>query len=173
MLVVGVYVLLVLVNTTGVVLVVMQLPGTWLILLATVLVAWWRSDDQVIGLLALIVLGILTLLGELFELLTGAWSAHRVGASKLAVMAATGMAVIGAIAGTYLLPMLPAISTLFGAVLGAGFGSILGDRWAGRCWSGSLHAGKGAAIGRLWGGIGKIVVAIAMWLITLGTIMWP
>lgn len=176
-LVVCVYVLLLLVNTVGIFLVALQLPGTWLILLATGLVAWWRWDAEAIGWWALGLLVLLAVTGEVLEFIAGAWGARRAGASKRAAVAATVCGVIGAILGATLLSVVPVIGTLFGALLGAatgaGIGSILGDLWAGREFKPALHAGKGAAIGRFMGALGKVVVAGIMWAVVLVALLWP
>lgn len=176
-LVICVYVLLLLVNAVGVLLVALQLPGTWLILLATVSVAWWRWDAGAIGWWALGALVLLAISGEVLEFIAGAWGARRAGASKRAAVTATICGVIGAILGAMLLSVVPVLGTLFGALLGAatgaGIGSILGDLWAGREFRPALQAGKGAAIGRFMGALGKVAIAAVMWLVVVVALLWP
>lgn len=172
-LLVTVSILLLLVNAGGVVLVLLQLPGTWLMLAATVAMAWWRWEHQLITVWALIALTVLALLGELVEFLGPAVGAAKEKSSRRAVVLAVIGAVVGAIAGTVLLAFLPVLGTLIGAVVGSGGGSMLGDMWAGREWEPALRAGKGAAIGRFWGALGKLVIAVAMWVVVAVALLWP
>jgi len=88
------------------------------------------------------------------------------------VLAVAG-GVAGAIVGTMVLAFLPVIGTLIGAVVGSGLFSILGDLWAGRPWEPALRAGGGAAIGRFWGALGKLVIAVVMWVLVAGALLWP
>ncbi len=175
-------VLLLLVNAVGVFLVALQLPGTWLMLGATVAVAWWRwngwsgGDGGGGGLITgwtLLGLLILALLGELVEFLGPALGAVKEKSSRRAAVLAVVGGVTGAIVGTILLAFLPVIGTLIGAVVGSGLFSILGDLWAGREWEPALRGGKGAAIGRFWGALGKLIIAVAMWVVVAGALLWP
>jgi len=93
--------------------------------------------------------------------------------SKRAAVLAVAGGVTGAIVGTIVLAFLPVVGTLIGAVVGSGLFSILGDLWAGREWEPALRGGKGAAIGRFWGALGKLVIAAAMWLIVAVALFWP
>ena len=172
-LVVSVYVLLMLVNTVGVAMVALQLPGTWVMLLATAAVAWWRWDAEAIGWWTLAVLLVLAILGEVIETLAGAMGTRKAGGTRRAAVLATLGGIIGAIVGTVLLVAIPIIGTLIGAALGAAAGSIIGDLWAGRKWEQVLEAGRGAAIGRFWGAVGKIAVAVLMWVVVLVALVVP
>ena len=84
-LLVTVSILLLLVNAGGVVLVLLQLPGTWLMLAATAGVAAWRWEHQLITVWTLIALTLLALLGELVEFLGPAWGAAKEKTSRRAV----------------------------------------------------------------------------------------
>jgi uncharacterized protein len=169
--------LLLLVNAAGVFLVLMQLPGTWLMLGATVGVAWWRWDGWsgagVIGGWTLVVLLVLALLGELVEFLGPAVGAAKEKSSRRAVVLAVAGGIIGAMVGTVVLVFLPVLGTLIGAVVGSGVASIGGDLWAGRGWEPALRGGKGAAIGRFWGALGKLVIAVVMWVVVAVALLWP
>lgn len=176
-LVILVYIALMLVNTVGIAMVALQLPGTWVMLLATAAVAWWRWDanggDPAIGWWTLAALLILAILGEVIETLAGALGTRKAGGTKRAAVLATIGGVVGAIVGTIVLVAIPIIGTLIGAALGAAAGSVIGDVWAGRKWEQVFEAGRGAAVGRFWGAIGKIVVAMLMWLVVLVAILVP
>ena len=175
-----VWVVLVLFNAVCVGLVALQLPGAWLMLLATSLAAWWQWgwgwpgfwDEGTITPVTLIVLLVLATLGEVLEFVAGAAGARQAGASKRATLLAIVGGVAGAIVGTATIPV-PVVGTLVGAALGAGLGSLGGDLWAGREWGPAVTAGKGAAIGRFWGAVSKLAVAAAMWLVVLGAVLWP
>jgi len=166
-------VLLLLVNAGGVVLVLLQLPGTWLMLAATGAMAWWRWEHQLITVWTLVLLGVLASLGELVEFLGPAWGAAKEKTSRRAVVLAVVGGVAGAIVGTVVLAFLPVLGTLIGAVVGSGLCSMLGDLWAGREWEPALRGGKGAAIGRFWGALGKLVIAVAMWVLVAVALLWP
>jgi uncharacterized protein len=175
-LLVSVCVLLLLVNAAGVFLVAMQLPGTWLMLSATVGVAWWRWDGWSEGLITgwtLVGLLVLALLGELVEFLGPAAGAVKEKSSRRAAVLAVVGGIVGALIGTVLLAFLPILGTLIGAVVGSGVFSILGDLWAGREWEPALRGGKGAAIGRFWGALGKLIIAAVMWGIVAVAVVWP
>ena len=167
--------LLIGVNAVGVLMVALQLPGTWIMLAATALFAWWRWDHDgfatIGGWMLMVLLG-LAVIGEIVEFIAGAWGTRRVGGSKRAATLAIIGGVTGAIIGSLVIPIL-VVGTLLGAALGAGAGSILGDRWAGREWEAALTAGRGAAIGRFWGAAGKLGIAAVMWVLATGAILWP
>ncbi len=160
---------LVLVAGVGVFLVLMQLPGTWVMLGATALVAWWQPT--VFALWTLIGLVALAVLGEVLEFIGSAGGAAKAGGSKRGTLGAVVGALLGAILGTVLIPI-PIVGTILGACLGAAVGSILGDRWAGRTWRRAIETGKGAAWGRLWGTIAKVAVAAVMWATITLAVLW-
>ncbi len=165
-------VLLLLLNAAGVFLVLMQLPGTWLMLAATSAMAWWRWENQLITIWCLIALLVLAILGEVVEFLGAAAGAAKEKSSKRAVVLAVVGGVAGALVGTFAIPI-PIIGTLIGAALGSGTCSMLGELWAGRDKKMAWQVGKGAAIGRLWGSIGKVAVAGVMWVVVAVALLWP
>lgn len=151
---------LLLVNAVGVFLVALQMPGTWLMLVVSALFAWWQPDR--VGVWILLVLLALAIVGEIIETFAAAAGASKAGGSKRGAVLAVVLSIVGAILGTALIPI-PLVGTIVGACVGAGLGSIAGDRWAGRTWEQARQAGRGAAIGKLWGTLGKIAVAALMW----------
>jgi uncharacterized protein len=165
--------LLLLVNAVGVVLVLLQLPGTWLMLGATAVLAWWRWEHGLITIWALATLVVLAILGEVVEFLGPALGATQAKSSKRAAVLAVVGGVTGAIVGTVVLAFLPVLGTLIGAVVGSGLFSMLGDLWAGREMELAWRGGKGAAIGRFWGALGKLMIAVAMWVVVAGALLWP
>ena len=170
--VLGINGLLLLVNAVGVVLAALPLPGTWLILLATAVVAWWRQESEAISILTLVALLILAILGEILEFIASAAGAAGAGASRRGVVIAIVGALAGALVGTVAIPI-PVLGTLFGAAIGAGLGSMSGDFWAGHPWRVALRGGGGAAVGRFAGSLAKLATAVIMWLIVVVAVLWP
>ena len=159
---------LLILNTVGVVLTALQLPGNWLIVAATALFAWWRWDEPHWSYAgpALITLLILALLGELAEFLAGALGSKSVGGSKRGAVISVATALIGAILGSLFIHI-PVVGTLIGAAIGAGLGAGAGDKWAGRSWQQTLRGIKGAAVGKLSGAAAKLLIAAAMWVVAV------
>jgi hypothetical protein len=84
--------------------------------------------------------------------------------------------IVGAIVGTLLLAstlVLTLVGTIAGGCIGAGIGAVLGDRWAGRTWRQASTAGRGAAVGKLFGTMGKVAVAATMWAVILLAVVLP
>lgn len=168
---------LLLINTVGVFMVALQLPGTWTLAAATALFAWayWDfhgPEHPIIGFWTLGALLVLGVLGEIVEGAAGAVGAKGAGGTKRGMVLAIGLGIIGAILGTVFLPI-PIVGTLVGAAVGSGSGSILGDLWAGREWRPALRSGRGAAIGRFAGSVGKLLIGGVMWLIVVVALIWP
>ncbi|MEM6331826.1 MAG: DUF456 domain-containing protein [Planctomycetota bacterium] len=180
LLLVSVLCVLMLVNAAGVLLTLIQLPGNWLILLATAAVAWWRWDDPsgaTYGWWTLGTLLALALVGEIVEFVAAAYGARSAGASRRAAGLSIVGAVVGAIAGALALAWLPVVGWIFGGLIGstigAGVGSMLGDMWAGRTREMVWAGGKGAAVGKLWGSVAKLGCGGAMWVVALVGAVWP
>ena len=161
---------LVILNAVGVLMVVFQLPGTWMMLSFTGLVAWWRWDDVGgwghFGWWTLGILVLLAVIGEILEFAAGAVGASKAGASKRAAVIAIVGGIVGALVGTVLIPI-PILGTLVGAAIGSGVGSFLGDLWAGRTVELAWEGGKGAVWGKFWGAVLKVVIAVVMWFVVV------
>jgi len=169
--IVGVIALL-LVNTLGVAMVALQLPGTWIILLGSAAYGWWRWDEDVTSIrwFTLAILLGLAIVGELIETLAGAAGARRAGGTRTGAVLAIFGGVLGAIVGTMVIPI-PVFGTIVGACLGAAVATMLGDRWRGRSWSNSRLSARGAAVGKFWGTLGKLAVAVTMWIVVAIALM--
>lgn len=157
-------ILVILLNLAGVVLALLQLPGTWLMLLCTGAWAWWYWDEHLISVWTLAALLALAILGEIVETFAGVVTSRHVKSSKRSMLMGLIGGITGAILGTGSIPV-PLLGTLIGACIGAGLGAMLGDHWAGRNWHEVKQAGSAAAKGRLWGTVGKVAIAVIMWLI--------
>ena len=64
-------ILLAVVNLVFLASVIFGLPGTWLMILATALAAWWQRGQNFISLWTLVAMGILALAAEAVDLLAG------------------------------------------------------------------------------------------------------
>lgn len=137
-----------------------NLPGTWLMVLLATLVEWWQPGEYMFSWTVISVTAGLAMLGELLEFLLGASGSRQSGGTKRAAALAIAGGVVGALFGT-LLPI-PVAGTLAGACLGAFAGSLIGDLWAGRSLIHSVTSGRGAAIGRFWGSIAKMIVGASI-----------
>lgn len=130
----------------GLLLTLLTLPGTWLMVLAAPLMNLWQPgmfDWKTISTLAA-----LALLGEAFEMLSGAAGAKKVGGGGKAATGAIVGGIVGAILGTFI--PIPIVGTIVGAVLGAGGGAALAERhWNNKSWNDAARIGTGAAVGRL------------------------
>ena len=162
---------LLVVNLICVALVVLQLPGTWLMVATTALIALWRWDDGTIGLGTLVTLLVLAVLGELIETGASSIGARRAGGTKRGMVGAMVGGLIGAVVGTILI-LIPVVGTVVGASIGAGLGSLLADVWAGQSWKRAFKAGQGAAKGKLLGTVGKVIVAVLMWIVVTVAVFW-
>jgi uncharacterized protein len=157
--------LLTLLNMVFWVSIIFNLPGTWLMVLVSVLIEWWQPGTFLYSWTVLFVAGGLAILGEVIEFVLGAAGSHRAGGSPRGAALAIIGSIIGGVLGTAL--PVPIVGTLIGACLGAFVGSVVGDLWAGRPLFQSVRAGRGAAVGRFWGTIAKLVVG-AVIVVVLG-----
>jgi len=151
-------------NTVWLMLVIFALPGNWLILISTCLFAWWRWGDGVFSIYTLIAIALLAVLGELLEFAGGMHGAKKAGASWRGSIAALAGAIMGAILGTFLIPI-PFMGTLLGACGGAGLGAWAVEFSSGRKMHDSVRCAVGAGFGELLGITGKLAVGVLIWLI--------
>lgn len=169
---------LVLLNTLWLGFVVLGLPGNWLMVLSTLLVAWWQWDAAAHGgpalfhLATLIAVVALAVLGEVLEFFAGVAGAKRAGGTRKGAIGALVGGIGGAIAGTLFIPI-PVLGSLLGACGGAGLGACLFELSAGRRIEEATRAGVGAGRGRLMGTLYKIFVGVAIWLIVAIAAFWP
>ena len=152
--------------------VIFGLPGTWLMVLATALVAWWQRDQISINPWILLTMGIIARAAELVELLAGLLGASRAGGGWRASLGATVGGLVGAVAGTPLIPV-PILGTLIGACLGAGLAAAVVHRSRGQSPQLALRVGLAAGIGRLAGTLVKLAMAVLIWIIATAASFWP
>lgn len=151
-------------NAIWLLLVLFALPGNWLMVISTGLLAWWQWDQGVFSVYTLIAIGILAAIGEIFEFFAGVGGAKKAGASWPGALAAIAGAIIGAIGGTILIPI-PILGTFLGACIGGGLGTLLIEFLSGKKLDHSMKSAFGAGFGVFLGTGSKFMLGIAIWLI--------
>lgn len=174
----GLAISLVLINTGWLALVFFGLPGTWLMVLSTAIVAWmqWQPgasvSNQPISLWTLLVLVALAVVGEILEFVAGAAGAKRAGGSTRGALAAIVGGLVGAIVGTFMIPI-PLLGSLLGAAGGAGLAAWTAELTSGKSHETALRIGWGAGVGRLMGTLYKFIVGTVIWLVAAVAVFWP
>lgn len=168
-------IVLVVVNVFWLFLVVLGLPGTWLMAGSTALLAWWRwgsGDSPMFGIVALALVVGLAVLGEVVEFVSGIAGARRAGASIWGAVGALLGALVGGVAGTFLIPV-PVVGSLVGACGGAALGAWLLELGAGRTRDQAGRSAVGAGVGRLQGTAVKLAIGALMWIVIAVAAFWP
>jgi len=152
-------------------LVIMQLPGTWLMLMLGMGVQaadeWWLLDnDAQPGWWALGIGLALALLGEIIETAAGAAGTKAGGGRRRGMWGAIIGAMGGAVIGTVALPI-PVVGSLIGAIAGAFVGAVIGEMSGGqaRSLTDALKPATGAAVGRAAGTLVKCGLASVVWVV--------
>lgn len=129
--------------------IVPALPGIPVVFLGMVLAAW-AGDFTQIGWVTLTVLGVLTALALLVDLLASLLGAKRVGASGWALFGAAVGTIVGMFFG------------IPGLILGPFVGAVLGELIAGSTLRRSTVVGVGAWLGFVFGTLAKIALCFTM-----------
>jgi hypothetical protein len=172
-------------------LIVVSLPGTWIMLgLATAVELLDRfylppGADATFGWWLLGLAAAMAALGEVIELLAGAAGARGGGASARGMWGALIGGILGVLLLTPVLLFIPVIGSLVGAVLGTFIGAVVGEMSGTRDGRGapgqsvrgsfreSLLPATGATIGRVVGTLTKLGIGIAVWLVLSVAAFWP
>ncbi len=164
-----------------VVLVVVQLPGTWAMLgLAALLEYLDRlylpvGEQQTFGWWVLGGCLAIAVIGEIIEFIAGVAGAKKGGSSSRGMWGA----LIGGIVGVFIFTpvfffLTPIFGAFLGAVLGTFVGAAIGEMTAEHATiKGSMKPAIGATIGRVLGATSKVGIAIAMWLTLTVSAFWP
>ena len=146
-----------------------SLPGNWFIVgLAALFVLAMESGDAAQGLNwnAVILLGLMAVGGEVVEFVAGAAGAAKQGGSRRAVALALVGTIVGSIAGAVMglpIPIIgPLVGALAGAAAGAFLGAYLGEMWKHGVADKSFAVGWAAAVGRVLGTMGKLLIGAVM-----------
>jgi uncharacterized protein YqgC (DUF456 family) len=164
--------LLVAVNLAWLALTLVTLPGNWLMVVTTVLVAWWQWDRGMFSPWTLGAITALAVLAEVLEFVSSAVGARKAGGTKWGGLGAVVGAIAGAVAGSVLIPI-PLLGTLIGVCAGAGLGAWMLELAAGRPQGQSVKVGVGAGVGRLVAAILKFGIGAVIWLIVAVAAFWP
>jgi uncharacterized protein YqgC (DUF456 family) len=141
---------------------VLGLFGNWLIL-AAVACAWVLTGFVHFDLVCLGILLVLAIVGEVLETALAAYGATKFGGGKGSAWAALAGCILGAIAGS---PLLPVVGTLIGACIGAFVAAAIYEYiQMEKQVHQALWTGLGAAIGKIAGQMAKVFVGIAMLLV--------
>ena len=138
--------------------------GNWIILGATA-IAWVATGFDHFGILGLLFMLGFAVLGEVLETAFAGYGAKKFGGSKGSIVAALVGCILGAIAGS---PLLPIVGTLIGACLGAFVGAALYEyikmeKKAGE----AMWTGFGAALGKVGGLFAKFFCGIAILIVAI------
>jgi uncharacterized protein YqgC (DUF456 family) len=153
-------ILLVTVACAGIVLAVMQLPGSWLILAAALGYDWYYGFSR-IGWKWLVALTVLAAAAEVVEALSSAVIARRAGASRRASIGALLGGLIGMFSLSFVVPI-PIIGTIAGGFLGCFLGALLGEMTQHDDLTKGTRVGIFAMIGRLLGLIAKTAASLTI-----------
>ena len=140
-------IVLILVGIAGVLL--PALPGLPLVF-AGLLVAAWADGFTRVGWLPLVVLGVLTALSIVVDVLATTLGAQRLGASRMALAGS----VLGTVAGLFFMPI--------GLFVGPFLGALLGEYLHGRRLGQATRVGFGTWLGIVLGVALKLGLAVAM-----------
>ena len=143
------------------ILIVLGLPGTW-IMVATAVVYNMIVPGDPIGWFTLVAVGVLALIAELLEFtLTGRY-ARKYGGSRRASWGAILGGMIGAMVG---FPV-PIIGPVIGAFVGSFCGALLAELTGGTSAGDATRVAKGALIGRVVSTMLKIGIGftIGIWI---------
>jgi uncharacterized protein YqgC (DUF456 family) len=154
-----------------VLLVVVQLPGTWILLAAALLVElgdglYAADGTESIGWRTLAVALGLALLGELVEFVAGAVGVRQGGGTRRGVWGSILGGLAGFVLFTPLLAFVPFFGAFVGVLLGTFAGAFIGEVTGVRAQgSGALKPAVWATLGRIAGTMGKVAIATAIWIV--------
>jgi uncharacterized protein YqgC (DUF456 family) len=157
------YILLLLISIGSLALVVVTLPGLWVMTAAAAVYAL-LTHEAFIGHKSLIALFLLALVAEVIELTAGGAAAKKAGGSRRAAIGALLGGIVGGIIGSFVLPL---VLTIVGICIGSFVGAALGEITVAREATQALRVGWGAAKGRLFGVLLKLAFGAVMFLVIL------
>lgn len=146
----------------SVLLIPLGLPGTWLMLIAALVVRIVGGADR-ISTGTLIAVALFALMGEALEFAVGVRYTRRYGGSRRAGWGAVAGGVLGALFGV----PVPVLGSVIGAFLGAFVGAYLAERTRKSDHGIATRVATGALIGRAVGSAIKTAfgLTIAAWLL--------
>lgn len=162
------------------ILVLLGLPGTWLMLILAVGVElidtmWLGSQDkETFGWIWIGICTCLALLGEVLETIASAVGTRKGGGTKRGIIGSIIGGIVGAIVLTPFIPI-PILGTLIGALIGTFAGALIGEMTGHNQVGGGAmaKAALGATIGRLLGTMGKFLIGVVIFAVLVVTAFWP
>lgn len=162
------------------VLVVIGLPGTWILIALAVIVELIDrhyldgADPETYGWWTIGACAALALVGEVIEAVAGAAGTKAGGGSRRGMVGAMIGGIVGAIVFTPLIPI-PVVGTLIGALVGTFAGAVIAERSREEPPDApsTLKAAGGATVGRLLGTVGKAMIAVTVWVVLSIGAFWP
>jgi len=158
---IALYLILLVVMLGGLSLNLLGLPGLWLMVIAYIGYAVATGWNIYVGLPSVTAVVLLALAAEAAEFFAGAAGSAAAGGRKRGMVGALVGGLIGGILGT---PVLPVVGTVIGACAGAFVGAVafeIIDRDAAH----SIRVGVGAAKGRFWGILSKLLFGLIMFVV--------
>ena len=154
------------------VIVLIGLPGTWLMIalafgLCLVQRLWASAGSDWLVPWWVFVIGIvIAIIGEVLEFMAGALGAKKGGASKKGMLGALIGGFAGTILGTFFIPI-PIVGSLIGAILGCGIGAVIGELNArpDSRLKDTIKPATGAVVGRILGALAKLPCAFVVWVL--------
>ena len=151
-------IVLVTVLLVGLVLTAAGFAGNWLILFAAIGYAWY-DGFQHLEYAALVIIGVIFVIGEILEFISGIIGAKRKKAAKRTIPAAMLGAFLGGIWGTGMLPLL---GSLLGAVMGAYAAAAVAEYTKVGDWTLAQEVALSVAKGQFIGAVLKLAAALGM-----------
>ncbi len=164
--------ILIAINTICLGLVVLRLPGIWLMVLCTALVAWARWDDGMFSIWTLAAVLALAAISEALECAAGVVGTRKAGGSRRGAAVSIVGGITGAIIGTILIPV-PVVGSVIGAIVGAALGAWGTELLIGREMHEAVKSGAGAGAGTLAGVLIQMGFGILVWVIIAVAAFWP
>jgi len=164
------YMLLLLCLIAGMAIIIVNMPGLWVMVLAAGIYAVVSKPPLTLHRLRVvfILLG-LALVAEVIDFFAAGAGAKRAGGTRRGLWGAIIGGIAGAILGSFVLPV---VLTLVGVCIGTFLGAFIGEVSGGKEFVQSARIGAHATAGRLAGTLMKMVFGCVMLLITMWW-AWP
>lgn len=161
------------------IIVLVGIPGTWIMIGLAIglefLQRFWAPTGSpwMFPIWVFIVVILIAALGEVLELIAGAFGAKKGGASKKGMFGALIGGVFGALVGTIAIPV-PLFGTLIGAIAGSAIGAIIGELNAAPKveLKDTIKPAVGAVVGRIMGTLAKFPCAVVVWFSLSTAAIW-
>jgi uncharacterized protein YqgC (DUF456 family) len=158
------YLLLLTVQIFGLGFTALGLPGLWVMVAALTGYAWVTTFNLYVGWPGILSVLALAVVAEVMEFVAGSAGAKQAGGTRRAMVGA----VVGALIGGFLFTIpVPVLGTIFGVCAGAFVGAALVEMGIVGDPTHSMKVGWGAAKGRFYGIVLKLLFGVAIFLVTL------